>query len=266
MRKNKYFFFSLWILINSVISFITAWIVSEVYDYSYATILPISLIKVNCISGFATAAGYYFGKKICNKNYIVVYTKVIFFSLAGAFAGYLFSSLIVHLLFPEQERRFDRFTWGSLAILTIIISILASSIDMLLRKNQDFKNKVDLLSAKNPATLVIKEKGSLLKIKYSELIYISSASKKSILHSVKEDLEISMLMKDLTILIQNKKFIRIHKQYIVNIDFITRFYHVRSGLYEVLLNDDDDTILPVGRMYSGNLKNQLSFHSAREVL
>lgn len=266
MQKNKIIFLSLWLIINSVISFITAWIVSEIYDYSYATALPISLIKVNCISGLATAAGYYFGKKIQSKNFIVVYTKVIFFSLAGSFAGYLLGSFIIYILFPAQGESFAKFTWVALAILTIIISIVASSIDMLMKKNNEFKNKVSLLSKKNPSTLVIKEKGSLLKIKYSELIYISSASKRSILHSVKEDVEISMLMKDLSILIQNKNFVRIHKQYIVNLDFIARFYHVRSGLYEIQLNDDDDTILPVGRIYSINLKNQLSFLSAPSEL
>ena len=95
MKKSKIIFLSLWFFINSVISFIIAWIVSEVYDYSYVAALPISLIKVNCISGLSAAAGYYFGKTIRSKNFIAIYAQIIFFSLAGAFAGYLLGRFLV---------------------------------------------------------------------------------------------------------------------------------------------------------------------------
>jgi hypothetical protein len=262
MKNRKIIFVGVWFLVNGIISVVVAWVVSEIYDTTYLNAILVVFIKVNFISGFASLTGYKFGKKYSSKSYALVYAIVVVTSLAGAMTGMFAGSLLIQGLLSDEMAALDKktikFTAASLPVLTVVISIIAASIDILMTQKKKYKNQIELLSEKNrKSSLVFKEKGSLIKINPPEVVYLSSAAQKTIIHTTKEDYELGALMKVVEAQLVDKNFIRIHKQFIINTDFIVRFYHIKSGLYEVSLNDDDETVLPVGRKYAANIKNFL---------
>jgi len=106
--------------------------------------------------------------------------------------------------------------------------------------------------------IMIDVKGNKYFIKYSELIYISSTGRNVVFHTQDKDIEISRMISDIQNHLPPDFFIRIHRQYIVNKNFISRFSHVISGRYQIFMNDEDDTTLPVGRQYSGSVKEKLN--------
>ncbi|TAL32756.1 MAG: response regulator [Spirochaetes bacterium] len=104
--------------------------------------------------------------------------------------------------------------------------------------------------------LSINEKGSSRFIPYKDLIYLSSSGKKTVAHTTRNDVEILMLIKELERKLPGT-FIRIHKQFIINTEFLEEVVHIRSGHYEAILNDADDTRLNVSRTHIGTLREFL---------
>ena len=87
----------------------------------------------------------------------------------------------------------------------------------------------------------------------NEVKYLSSAGKHAVVHTIEKEQEIPFMFKD----IEKKlppSFKRIHRQYIVNIDFIANFSHLSGGRYQVILNDQAQTELVVTRSYVSSLR------------
>jgi signal transduction histidine kinase/DNA-binding LytR/AlgR family response regulator len=89
-----------------------------------------------------------------------------------------------------------------------------------------------------------------------DVLYLTSDGKKTVFHTVNQDITVSILLKDV------KKslpacFIRIHKRHIVNVLHITKLSHIGSSRYHVYLNDTDDTVLTAGSVYAKSLKTLL---------
>ena len=225
-------------------------------------VLPLSLLKVNLISGCAAFAGYVFNYRVKIKSGIIFYLATVFISLLGAFVGMLLSHLLILLFFsPAQiamKNATFRFSLATLLVLTIVIAFIAATIEILMQNNEIFKQKInDLLKESKPDVFIFKEKGSLVKIKTDDIVYLTASAKRTILHTVKQDIVCGMLLKNVEEKLPSTNFIRIHKKYLIHKDAMFRFYHIKSGMYEVLLNDDDETILPVGRAYLETLRKSL---------
>jgi DNA-binding LytR/AlgR family response regulator len=92
---------------------------------------------------------------------------------------------------------------------------------------------------------------------YQEIIYVSSHGKNSVIHTVAEDIESPMILKDVEKRVPADQFIRIHKQHIVNIRYISSLESYIGGQYIAYLRDNDESSLPVGRKYAGFLKSRL---------
>ncbi|HOT44651.1 MAG TPA: LytTR family DNA-binding domain-containing protein [Spirochaetota bacterium] len=95
-------------------------------------------------------------------------------------------------------------------------------------------------------------------VPYGEIVYACSRGKNSVLHTVSGALEVPLMLKDLEIKIPAELFVRIHKQHIVNIQFITEMEYYIGGQYIAHLKDDDESVLPVGRKYAAYLKSRLN--------
>jgi len=91
-------------------------------------------------------------------------------------------------------------------------------------------------------------------LKYESIVYLSSHGKRTVIHSREGDFQVPLLFKDVKKKLPDEIFCRIHKQFIVNRNFIARLNHESGGRYSVLLSDDDDTLLPVGRAHAGKLR------------
>ena len=87
------------------------------------------------------------------------------------------------------------------------------------------KNMLELKNVLIPDEpgLSIKEKGSSRFIPYKDLIYLSSSGKKTVAHTTRNDVEIIMLIKELEQKLP-RTFVRIHKQFIINTEFLERDY------------------------------------------
>ncbi|TFH40836.1 MAG: response regulator transcription factor [Chrysiogenales bacterium] len=91
-----------------------------------------------------------------------------------------------------------------------------------------------------------------------EIIYITSHGKKSVIHTVSDDIEISMMLKQIELKIPSGTFIRVHKRHIVNVHYVGALEYMIGGQYLVFLKDQDETSLPVGKKFSARLKSRLN--------
>jgi two-component system sensor histidine kinase ChiS len=106
-------------------------------------------------------------------------------------------------------------------------------------------------------SITIQAWNNLYSLKFGDIIYISSHSRNITVHTVEQDLELPVLMKEIINQLPPDIFIRIHKSYIVNINYIYNLQHVISGRYRVRLKDDDDTDLPVGPSFLEDVRKKI---------
>ena len=102
----------------------------------------------------------------------------------------------------------------------------------------------------------VSEKGKRTFFPYSEIIYFSSRGRKTIVHTTSRDVEISMQFKDVERRLP-EIFTRIHRQYIVNTNYIMHLASADGGRYVVKLRDEDDTTLAAGRAYIENIRDRM---------
>lgn len=105
--------------------------------------------------------------------------------------------------------------------------------------------------------LQFREKGSQYRLPYKDIIYLSSHGKKTIVHSEEKAWEISIIMKDIEAKLPRQMFMRIHKQFIVNMQYVARIQYYLGGRYILYLKDSDSTTLPIGITYTKEIKQWL---------
>ncbi len=93
---------------------------------------------------------------------------------------------------------------------------------------------------------------------YNDIVYVCSRGRSSIIHTLSGSVEVPMILKDLELKIPAGLFIRIHKQHIVNISFISEVEYYIGGQYLAHLKDEDESTLTVGRKYAPYLKSRLN--------
>ena len=103
-------------------------------------------------------------------------------------------------------------------------------------------------------TLKITESATRVNVPLNEIIYLSSNGKHTVFHTINSDYETPGLLKDYLDELPVDLFLRIHKQYVVNRDYISGITYVNGGSWSLLLKDSDDTTLPVGKIYADDIK------------
>ncbi|HON79791.1 MAG TPA: LytTR family DNA-binding domain-containing protein [Spirochaetota bacterium] len=94
-------------------------------------------------------------------------------------------------------------------------------------------------------------------LSYNDIIYITSNGRHSIIHTEGKDFETAILLKEMEQKVPGSLFMRIHKQCIVNISFVSHVQYLMGGQYEMFLKDNEGTSLTVGRKYARDLKRTL---------
>ncbi len=110
--------------------------------------------------------------------------------------------------------------------------------------------------SQSPYLRIIFESATYLLL-YSDIQFVSADNKTSVVHTKEKDYQTSRLLKDIEESLPNSQFIRIHRSYLVNIDFIANLRYDKGGAYLVQLKNDDETTLPVGRAFAKQLKDTL---------
>lgn len=103
--------------------------------------------------------------------------------------------------------------------------------------------------------LTVKEKDMHHLILFDDIIYITSSGRKCIIHTQERDYETYTPLSSVLLKLPGDVFVRIHKQYVVNLKYVSHFSYYSGGQYILYLRNDDRNNLPVGRTYAPFLKS-----------
>ena len=170
-------------------------------------------------------------KKIKKHPYIVFTTSYDKYAIKAFEIG-----AVDYLLKPFSQERFN------------------AAVDKVLQKIKN--NDVSNLNTQTFA-FSFKEKGVNHIIPFDEIIFFSSEGRRSIIHTEDTSYTTSDLLKNVEKQLPHNLFSRIHKQYVVNIKYISRVEYLIGGQFVIYIKYDEEMSLPVGRTYALALKEKL---------
>jgi DNA-binding LytR/AlgR family response regulator len=121
------------------------------------------------------------------------------------------------------------------------------------------RNKGTYPNALTKLGLSFKEDENHYLIGYNDIIYISSQGRHSFIHTRTKVFETVRSLKEINRKLPPDLFVRIHKQNIVNLNFISHVQYLIGGQYAAFLKDAAKTTLTIGRMYVPALREKLTF-------
>ena len=146
-------------------------------------------------------------------------------------------------------------------IITGVISVVMARINYLDSRRRDLENSLLEIQkgfTETACEIRIKEKGTEYIIPCDSILYLSAAGPRSNLHTEQKDYTVRRLLKILVEELPPGVFLRVHKSYIVNKNKIRKLEYNQGGTYRAYLDDEDDTCIPVGRVYAAELKTALA--------
>lgn len=111
----------------------------------------------------------------------------------------------------------------------------------------------------NRDVIMIREKGVYYIVPYNEIIYISSSGRNSVIHTPGREYVTGVSISSMTGKLPADRFLRIHKQFAINIHYTSHFSYYSGGQYILYLKDEEKTNLPVGKVYAEILKERIKF-------
>lgn len=121
----------------------------------------------------------------------------------------------------------------------------------------NLKDNVNLQRSLISFGLSFKEDNRHCIVAYDDIIFLSSKARHTVVHTAERDFESSQMLKEMVSKLPEDSFVRIHKQYCVNLKYVSGLEYLIGGQYELTLKDPGITRLPVGHRYSGVLKAKL---------
>ncbi|MCP4134233.1 MAG: hypothetical protein GY754_24885 [bacterium] len=262
----------MWLLMNTVLGAIIAAFLSMAIDFPLPDLFFATQITTHITATLAAATGYTLGTLFQDKKYPVsILITVAGTLIVTAIACYI-SYLLITAFFDQVLVTFTKKNSIRMLIITLIISAIAtftnSFIERLRYMHSELKRtlintqqKIDETGSgngnKQKQGFSVKENDKQSFINYSSLVYISSHGRRSIIHTNDREHETGLLLREIEEKLPDETFIRIHKQYIANINFISRIEYYTGGRYLAYLNDDEQSTLPVGRTFISALKEKL---------
>jgi hypothetical protein len=117
------------------------------------------------------------------------------------------------------------------------------------------KNKITSNAMNNTISIKLEEGHCV--INFDSLVYISAHGKRTTFHTIEKDYTAIHLLKDIEDKLSDDRFVRIHRQHIINIKFLREVRYYEGGRYMVYLNDADESILSVSRNITSQLKERI---------
>ncbi|PKL38370.1 MAG: DNA-binding response regulator [Spirochaetae bacterium HGW-Spirochaetae-1] len=121
-----------------------------------------------------------------------------------------------------------------------------------------------ILNADTPTRLkdkvfTFKDKNKYRVLPFEDIVYVSSHKRKTIIHTEEKCFELNCFLSDVMEKLPGNIFIRVHKQHAINMNKIREFEHILGSQYRIYLNDEDETILPIGQSFVSDIKKIISF-------
>ena len=121
------------------------------------------------------------------------------------------------------------------------------------------RNKGPYPDVKKNLGLSFREYENYYLIGYNDIIYISSQGRHSFIHTRTKVYEAATSLKEIIPKLPEDLFVRIHKQCVVNLNFISHVQYLIAGQYAAFLKDIEKTTLTIGRSYAPALKGKFTF-------
>lgn len=212
----------------------------------------------------AAITGYTVGYKRKDKSLVKSILFILVATTIAAFLGNIISYFISKYIFNIIFFSSMKLTMIKLLIPSLIIStittIVTTSIEYFRHHNRLLLSEIENTKKKQQSTSIsIKEQESHYLLNYVDIIYLSASANRTMFHTEKKDYETIQLLKNVENKLPNNKFVRIHKKYIVNIDYIQRIQYYKGGQYLAYLKDEDETTLTIGRAFVAKIKDKLAF-------
>jgi hypothetical protein len=244
-----------WLGINTVIATAIFSFLSLHTETSLVELYLSVFIITQVISAFSVITGYSITNSLKSRPILKVMPLVCCGTLAAAFVGSLIGHYITLLLFDEHSY----YVFPSLLI-ALIVTVITFIIEMLHESRKELEISLRNIESTvkehvNRQSFSIKSDKTYHVIEYCNLVYLSSHGKKTILHTAEKEFETSQLLKDIETKLSDE-FIRIHRQFIININYLSGLRYDAGGRYLAFLNDEEESVLPVGRTIAPLLKQK----------
>ena len=93
-------------------------------------------------------------------------------------------------------------------------------------------------------------------VDYKDVMWADAEDKKVCVHIPHEArLQTRFTLKDLEERLQSHGFVRVHRSFLVNLDYIAEVEPLFSGTYTIRMKDDEHTRIPLSRGYAANLRS-----------
>ncbi|MCB1158940.1 MAG: LytTR family transcriptional regulator [Leptospiraceae bacterium] len=261
-----------WVIINTLIA---GFIYLLQLEFAKESIRNFNLLKFidtlfsfQVISLFAMISSYHFASKLSPRSFSGILFVVIPVACLASFCG-IGVLLLYHLIIygPSSEVFHKDILiniFKNTSIITLIIAVIASRIEHLEKEKKHLHDKLENLhfppdppvKRTKSTSLCIKEGINMYTIQSSDIIYISSHGKNIVVHTIEKEYKKASLLSS----IENslpENFMRIHKSYIINLQRLSHIQYNKGGSYLAYLNDEEETVLPVGRKFAPHLKEKL---------
>ena len=103
--------------------------------------------------------------------------------------------------------------------------------------------------------IYIRQKNSLVKIKYSDIIWVEAMENYIVIYTIHEKYTLSFTMHAIEEKLPPKMFIRIHRSFIVN---IAEIHSIEEKVVHVKTGNDSINCIPLGKMYREKLLKVLN--------
>ncbi|MEW8969110.1 MAG: LytTR family DNA-binding domain-containing protein [Mesobacillus sp.] len=128
--------------------------------------------------------------------------------------------------------------------------------ETILRIEKNFLMPAEQEYAKQTGKLAVEGDGEIFYLDPKDILYISREEKYSKIITKTKEYETKIPLKDLETRLMTYSFFRIHKSYIVNLDYVTRLTPWFNGAYQLEIQGRDE-MLSVSRNYVKALRTQL---------
>ena len=246
----------------------------ELFSHFFQKFIMFQYISFICIGAVLYLNKIYQDKSF-PVHFLIVFPFVCIISSAA-----LISWIALNLLFFEHElsgRNIITALQGSIpstisisAIMTFVFARI-SHLEYQLKitgsksvESDDTENYFSLENIKGAESEISMDKISIrcnneyILVPFADIIYLSAHNKTTVMHLPDKEYRIHRPLRSFQEKLPPGNFMRIHKSFIVNLNFISHLQYFMGGSYLVFLKDEDETNLPVGRSFAGSLKQRLN--------
>lgn len=160
-------------------------------------------------------------------------------------------SYVPRVIFTTAHEEFalKAFEFGAVDYLLkpITLDRFHRSVDRALYNISSEKNKGDQI---NNLGVILKAAEFRHFVKYEHLIYAAALGKHALVHTtIRGEIEALESLKRLEERLPGDSFLRIHKRFLVNLNFIGEIEYIIGGQYQAYLTDAKRSVVPIGRSY-----------------